>query len=86
MLPLQAAPGFIACRLFKEVDEADTICYVEEWRTAYDLNRQIRTSHYTRLMSLMEGAAEPPVLRMNWITDVKGLEYVELVRGAEPSL
>ena len=28
----------------------------------------------------MEEAAEPPELRLNWVTDVKGLEYLEAVR------
>ena len=80
MLPLQAAPGFVSCRLFREADDANTICYAEEWHTPEDLDRQIRSSHYTRLLALMEEAAEPPELRLNWVTDVKGLEYLESVR------
>ena len=35
---------------------------------------------YTRLLAIMEQAAEPPELRLNWVTDVKGLEYLEAVR------
>ena len=80
MLPLQAAPGFISCRLCQEADDANTILYVEEWHTPEDLDRQIRSSHYTRLLAIMEGAAEPPELRLSWVTDVKGLEYLEAVR------
>ena len=80
MLPLQAAPGFVSCRLFREADDANTLCYAEEWHTPEDLDRQIRSSHYTRLLALMEEAAEPPELRLNWVTDVKGLEYLEAVR------
>ena len=80
MLPLQAAAGFSACRLYQIADEANTICYLEEWHTPEDLDRQIRSSHYTRLLALMEEAAEPPELRLNWVTDVKGLEYLEAVR------
>jgi quinol monooxygenase YgiN len=79
MLPLQAAPGFISCRLCQEADDPNTICYAEEWRTPEDLDRQIRSSHYTRLLGIM-AAAEPPELRLNWVTDVKGLEYLETVR------
>ena len=80
MLLLQAAPGFVSCRLCQEADDANTICYAEEWHTPEDLDRQIRTSHYTRLLELMEDAVEPPELRLNWVTDVKGLEYLESVR------
>ena len=90
MLPLQAAPGFVSCRLCQEADDANTLCYAEEWHTPEDLDRQIRSSHYTRLLALMEEAAEPPELRLNWVTAVKGLEYLEAVRlgevGETPSL
>ena len=80
MLPLQAASGFVSCGLYLEADRPEAICYVEEWRTSEDLDQQIRSSHYTRLLALMEKAAEPPELRLNWVTDVKGLEYLESVR------
>ncbi len=53
---------------------------MEEWRTPEELDQQIRSSHYTRLLAVMEESAEPPELRLNWITDVKGLEYLERVR------
>ena len=80
MLPLLAAPGFISCRLCQEAGDANTICYAEEWHTSEDLDRQSRSSHYTRMLALMEEASEPPEVRLNWVTDVKGLEYLEAVR------
>ncbi len=80
MLPLQAAPGFLSCRLYSDADRPEALCYVEEWRTPEDLDQQLRSSHYTRLLALMEEAAEPPDRRLNWVTDVKGLEYLEAVR------
>lgn len=83
MLPLQAAAGFISCRLYLEADSREALCYVEEWRTSEDLDQQIRSSHYTRWLTLMEKAAEPPGLQLNWITDVKGLEYLKAVRLCE---
>lgn len=80
MLPLQAAPGFVACSLHVDPDRPESLRYVEEWRTSEDLDQQIRSNHYTRLLALMEAAAEPPDLRLNWVTDSKGLEYLETVR------
>jgi quinol monooxygenase YgiN len=80
MLLLPAAPGYVSCRLCQEADDANTICYAEEWHTPEDLDRQIRSNHYTRLLALMEEAAEPPEFRLSWVTDVKGLEYLEAVR------
>jgi quinol monooxygenase YgiN len=80
MLPLKAARGFISCRLCQEAGDANTLCYMEEWHTPEDLDRQICSAHYTRLLALIEEAAEPPDLRLNWVTDIKGLEYLEALR------
>lgn len=83
MLPLRASPGFASCGLCADTDRPELLCYQEEWQTAEDLNQQIRSSHYTRLLSLIEEAAEPPELHLKWIVDVKGLEYLEMVRLGE---
>lgn len=83
MLPLAAAPGFVSCRLYMEAGVPDALCYIEEWRTTDDLDQQIRSSHCTRLLALMEEAAEKPDLRIHWIKDTKGLEYLEKVRSCK---
>jgi quinol monooxygenase YgiN len=80
MLTLQAAPGFLSCHLYQETDDSASLCYVEEWHTQEDLDRQIRSSHFTRLMALMEQSAEQPKLSLNWVAGVKGLEYLAAVR------
>jgi quinol monooxygenase YgiN len=80
MLPLRAASGLVSCRVLLDVDRPDAVCYEEEWRSSADLDRQIRSSHYTRLLALMEEAAEPPEIALHWVTHVRGLEYLEKVR------
>lgn len=79
-LPIQAAPGFLSSRILQDVGDPDALYYVEEWQTAADLDRQVRSTVYTRLLALMEVAAEPPELRLNWVTAVRGLEYLAEVR------
>jgi len=81
MLPLEAAPGFISCRLYVEAGCPDSLYYVEEWRTTEDVDRQICSNHCTRLLCLMEEAVEPPDLRLHWVTETRGLEYLESVRS-----
>jgi quinol monooxygenase YgiN len=84
MLPARAAPGFISCHLFADVDDPNVLVYVEDWRTTEDLDRQIHSARYTHLLALMEVAVKPPDFRLNWVSDVKGLEYLEAVRLREP--
>ena len=80
MLPLQAAPGLIASALYIESNNPDAICYVEEWQSREEMDQQLRSDHYGRLLSIMEAAAQPPQIRFSWVTDVKGLEYLGSVR------
>ena len=80
MLTLQAAPGLKSSHLYQEADDSNTLCYIEEWHTREDLDRQIGSTHYTRLLALMEQSEVQPKLSLNWVTDVKGLEYLAAIR------
>ncbi len=82
MLPLPAKRGFVSCGLYFDAYETGTIVYMEEWQKAEALDQQIQSTHYTRLLQLMEEAVGPPDLRINWITGLKGLDYVQAVRSA----
>jgi quinol monooxygenase YgiN len=76
----RAEPGLVSCRLLIDAEQSDALCYIEEWATAADLDEQIRSSRYTQLLALMEEAAELPDLRLNWVRETKGLEYLEAVK------
>lgn len=80
MLPLQAATGFVSCALYVGAEDPDTLCYTEEWQTPEDLDREIRSIRYTHLLAVMEKAAERPDFQLYWVSDVKGMEYLEKVR------
>ena len=76
----QAEPGLISARLLLDSGQPAIVCYIEEKRVAADLDGQIRSSRYRQLLGLMEEAIEPPELRLNWVTETKGLEYLEVVK------
>jgi len=80
---VRAEKGFIAGRLCLEVDDANTILYEERWQTRKDFEDQLRSSRYTRLLALMESAAEQPSLEFHFVSETRGLEYVAAIRGVE---
>jgi quinol monooxygenase YgiN len=80
----QGARGFLGGRLLVDADNANALFYVEVWRSSTELDQQLCSTEYTRLLALMEEAAEPPELQLSWVTDVKGLEYLEAVRLGPP--
>jgi quinol monooxygenase YgiN len=83
MRPARAEKGFISCRLYLEADDANTIRYEERWDAREDLEEQVRSPRYTRLLALMESASEQPSLEFHFVSETRGLDYVASVRGEE---
>jgi quinol monooxygenase YgiN len=85
--PLRVEPGCLTCALYREVGDGEGLLYVEEWETAEQLERHMRSSRYDLLLAVMEASARPPVLRYHSVSGTRGLEYLEAVRlgrGAAP--
>lgn len=81
MRSARAEKGFVLCRLCLDADDANTISYEERWQTRADFEAQLRSDRYTRLLTLMESAAEAPSLEFNCISESRGLDYIEAVRA-----
>ena len=78
--PLRVEPGCRACALYRGVGEGEALLYMEEWETAEQLERHMRSSRYDLLLAVMEASARPPVLRYYSVEGTRGLEYLEAVR------
>jgi len=78
-----AEKGFITCRLSLEAENANTLCYEERWETQKDFEKQARSPRYFQILALMESATEPPSLEFHFVSETRGLEYLEALRGKE---
>lgn len=85
MLPARFEPGFVASRLYADPDEADSLCYLEEWTTQQDLEREIRSARFGRLLRVMESAAGSPTVEVCHLSDPQGWEYILKLRGDSDS-
>ena len=81
MLAAQSNRGWMRAQAYRDLGDPGTLYYLEEWLTAEDAAREVRSARFSRLLELMEAAAEPPELRFQFITEVRGLDYVAEVRG-----
>jgi quinol monooxygenase YgiN len=81
LLAAQWHRGWVRAQAYRDLGDPDTLHYVEEWLTCEDAAREIRSARFGRLLELMEAAAEPPDLQFQFITGVRGLDYVAEVRG-----
>ncbi len=82
MVPAQLDRNCSGCWLYVDAMDPRCLCYMEEWAAPIDLGREIRSARFTRLLSIMEGAAERPKLEFRFISQTRGLDYVEEARLA----
>jgi quinol monooxygenase YgiN len=76
----QVERGFIASRIYQEVDNPDALCLEEDWSSEPELKSHIRSRCFTDLLMLMETASEAPILEVRFLSKIIGLEYIEAVR------
>jgi hypothetical protein len=67
-----------------EEQDPDVLVYLEEWSTGDALHRRVASPDFRTLLSVLERAAEPPLLEFRDIAGVRGLDYVTSVRRTEP--
>ena len=80
MLPIQLDRGCMGCHLYADTDNRNSLFYLEEWATQKDLEREIRSDRFIRLLSIMESSPTAPVLKFLFIPQTRGLDYIAEVR------
>lgn len=80
MQPVMARPGLLRCGLYEDATRCGALLYLEEWGTLEDLNGELRSGRFTRLLGVMEAAASRPDLELRLVGDVHGLAYAAAIR------
>ena len=77
-------PGCMECRAWTSEDEAGparmTVHYEERWSTEPSIERRVRSEAFTKVLELLEGSVEPPLVEFDFVSRHQGLDYVEAVR------
>jgi quinol monooxygenase YgiN len=81
MIAARAERGCLTCSVSTEAGRQVGVRYVEEWINEEVLQRQLRSDRFASLATLMETATEAPSLEIQLPTGIRGLDYVEEVRG-----
>ncbi len=80
MLPARAERGFLSSRIYQEVDRPEALCYIEEWAGPAQMEDQIRSRRFGRLLAVMETAPRKPVLEVRSMSETRGLDYISTIR------
>jgi quinol monooxygenase YgiN len=79
-LPTNFEPGCLGCRVSTEYDDGSFVRYEEEWATEEAMRLHVRSERFTRLLEVLESAPEPPEIKFDFVSQTRGLDYVEEVR------
>ena len=79
-LPTSFEPGCLGCRVLTADHDASVVRYEEEWATEEAMRRRVRSERFTRFLEVLESASEAPFVQFDFVTEVRGLDYVEEMR------
>ena len=72
--------GCIACRIYQDVQEDNSIMLDEIWKSEEDLNRHLRSDEYRNVLFVMEMSVKKPEIRFEDIISTSGMEIIEKAR------
>ena len=78
--PTRVEPGCLACRILEDADDPTHLLYIEKWDSAEHLLARLRSRRYRQVLAAMEESIALPQLEFLWVSDVKGMDYLEAVR------
>lgn len=81
--PTRVAPGCLGCRLYTDYDDPNAVTLLEEWTTQAALDRHLTSNACKTLLAAMELSAQPPVVRVDSVSQRAGLEVIEAARRAQ---
>jgi quinol monooxygenase YgiN len=79
MVTTRLEPGCIRCSAWSEPDS--TVHYLEEWKTEGDMRRRVQSQPFTSVLGLVESVREPPHVQFDFVSSIRGLDYIEEVRA-----
>lgn len=80
MIATRSERGCVECSLATEVDTRVKLRYQEGWETEDDLRNHIRSEHFATLASLVEQAAEVPLIDFTLPQGHRGIDYANEAR------
>ena len=75
--PVRAEPGCVATRLLQDVNDRQTLDYIEEWQDLEGFERHLRTAWFRTTLAVMEMAAGQPTVEIDDIVSRRGFGRIE---------
>lgn len=73
--------GCLGCGIYEECGEGRAILYLEHWRSKEENQLHIQSNLYFRLLNAMDLGRKAPEIVFLEVSDVKGIDLIEALRG-----
>ena len=80
--PTRVRAGCLACHVYEDVEDPDVLALVQEWASADDLERYLRSEDRQKLVAVMELASRRPEIWVDTIVMREGLERLATLMGS----
>lgn len=74
-------PGCLGGGVYQGAGCPPPTLYLEIWRDEAHIEAHVRSAEYDQLLAIMETSASPPALTFGVTSELRGLAWVEEVRG-----
>jgi quinol monooxygenase YgiN len=81
--PTRARTGCISCVLCCDIEEKNAIVLIEEWATQEHLEARFQQDSLRVVLAAMDCAVCPPQVRIDTISETKGLEMIAECRASQ---
>ncbi|BEH11804.1 MULTISPECIES: putative quinol monooxygenase [Geobacter] len=73
--------GCISCNCYVDIEDENSILFMEEWQSRENLDTHLRSVHFGVLIGVMKLLKKAPDIRFNTIVSTAGAEAVDAARG-----
>jgi quinol monooxygenase YgiN len=68
--------GCLGCDLSADLVNPDGLHYAEHWSTEVELRERIRSHQFLQFIAVLEVSAMPPRMDIEFVSSVRGLDYL----------
>ena len=83
MRPAQELRGCRFAQVYQRVNQPGRVDYVEEWDDLAGLRPQLSGERFSRLLEVVEMAAEAPEVEFRCISETHGMDYIATQRAMQ---
>lgn len=77
---IRTKTGCISCCVYKDTEKRHVIVFEEYWRDEDKMHQHLRSQDYQSVLLVMDMAQKEPEIRFHSITNITGVETVEMAR------